>query len=316
MENYKTKSAVLFITFNKIEETKQVFEAIKNAQPSRLYLAGDGARAEKDGEKEKVEYLRKYLLENIGWDCVVKTKFSEANQGCGRGVSNAITWFFENEEMGIILEDDCLPCPEFFRFCDELLVKYKDDERISVIAGTNQYAPYRQDRSNEYFFSRFTYIWGWATYRRVWKYYDYTLSFLPELEKKMPYKELLFPLKKHQIKRMRGRFIRTYKSKGDRLGTWDFQLLCLNLMKKQLCIIPKANLISNMGFGKDATHTHNPNSADSKIPFGKLLFPLKEPDNFEEDLQFTRDYYDFIMPKRTLIQTIVRGWKKLTKKIG
>jgi hypothetical protein len=311
MEKYTTKSAVLFVIFNKIEETIQVFEAIKNAKPAKLYLASDGARIKKDGEKEKVEYLRKYVSENIDWDCEVKHRFSEINQGCGRGVSNAVTWFFENEEMGIILEDDCLPCPDFFRFCDELLVKYKDDERISVIAGTNQFAKYREEKSDEYFFSRFTYIWGWATYRRVWKDYDYALSFLPQLEKKISYKKLLRPLRNHQVKKMRRKFRKTYKTQGERFRTWDYQLLCLNLMKEQFCIIPKANLISNIGFGENATHTHNADSVDSKIPAGKLSFPLKEPDSFEENSQFTQDYYDSIMPKRTLIETIVKEIKKI-----
>jgi len=303
MEKYLTKSAVLFIIFNKPEETKRVFEAIKNAKPPRIYLASDGVRTEKQGEKEIIENLRTYLVSNADWGCEVKTRFSDVNQGCGRGVSNAITWFFEHEEMGIILEDDCLPCPNFFRFCDELLVKYKDDERISTIAGTNQFAKYREKNSSEYFFSRFTYIWGWATYRRVWKDYDFTLSFLPELKKKMSFEELLYPLRKHQVKKMRKIFEKSY-NKGEAMHTWDYQLLCLNLMKKQFCVIPKANLISNIGFGENATHTHNCNSVDANIPFGELEFPLKEPAPFEEDLQFTRDYYDFSIRKRTTLERI------------
>ena len=315
MEKYTAKSAVLFVFFNKIEETKRVFEAIKNAQPPRIYLASDGARFDKKGEKEKVENLRKFVSENIDWDCEVKTRFSETNQGCGRGVSNAVSWFFENEEMGIILEDDCLPCPNFFRFCDELLVKYKDDERISIISGTNEFGKYREDKSNEYFFSRFTYIWGWASFRRVWKDFDYTLSFLPELKKKMSYDELLFPLKKHQVKKMSRKFEKTYKSKGEKLRAWSYQLLCLCLMKKQLCIVPKANLISNIGFGENSTHTTNPNAVNSNIPVGELLFPLKEPDNIEPNLQFTSDFYDFMMPKRTLSEAISRGFYKLKVKL-
>ena len=311
MEMYTTKSAVLFIIFNKVEETKRVFEAIKNARPPRIYLASDGARMEKQGETENVLFLRNYIVSNIDWDCAIKTRFSEINQGCGRGVANAVSWFFENEEMGIILEDDCLPCPGFFRFCDELLVKYKDDERISTIAGTNQFAKYREEKSNGYFFSRFTYIWGWATYRRVWKDYDFTLSFLPVLKKKISFEELLYPLKKYQVKKLARRFVRTYKTKGKRFRTWDYQLLCLNLMKKQFCVIPKVNLISNIGFGENATHTHNSGAPTSNIPFCELLFPLKEPNNFEENLQFTSDYYDFIMPKRTLFEMIVREINRL-----
>ncbi|MCL2689214.1 MAG: nucleotide-diphospho-sugar transferase [Chitinispirillia bacterium] len=312
MEKYTTKSAVLFITFNKLEETKRVFEAIKNAQPPKIYLASDGARAQKQGEKEIVEGVRNYLLSAIDWDCDIKTRFSDTNQGCGRGVSNAVTWFFEHEEMGIIIEDDCLPHQFFFRFCDELLVKYKDDERVSMIAGTNEFAKYREEKSNEYFFTRSTYIWGWASYRRVWKDYCFALSFLPQLKEKMSYEELLYPLKKYQIKKRRKKFERIYKRKGSH--TWDFQLLCLNLMNRQFCIVPKANLVANIGFGENATHTHNLNSPSSNIPYGELLFPLKEPDPFEENLQFAIDYHDFIMPKRTLAWRILKELSRFKRR--
>ena len=313
METYKAKSAILFCTFNKTEETKIVFETIKAVQPPRIYLASDGARKQKTGEKEIVESIRDYLLHSVDWECEVKTRFSEINQGCGRGVSNAITWFFENEEMGIIIEDDCLPCENFFRFCDELLIKYKDDKRISVISGTNEFEKYRENKSNEYFFTRFTYIWGWATYRRVWKDYDFTLSFLPKLKEKMSYAELLFPLKKHQIKKRQRRFEKIYKNKGT--NAWSYQLLCLNLMNKQFCVVPKVNLVSNIGFSEDATHTKDINSPCSNIPYGELLFPLKEPNPFEENLNFAMDYHDFMMPKRNVFQRIFTELRRFFQKI-
>jgi len=312
METYKAKTAVLFITFNKFEETKQVFETIRAAQPPRIYLASDGAREKKDGEKETVETIRNYLLSAVDWDCEIKTRFSETNHGCGLGVSGAVTWFFENEEMGIILEDDCLPCPEFFRYCDELLVKYKDDKRVSVISGTNEFAKYRKKESDEYFFTRFTYIWGWASYRRVWKDYDFALSFLPKLKEKMSYDEMLFPLKKHQIKKRAKKFEKIYRRKGSH--TWDYQLLCLNLMNQQFCIVPRANLISNIGFGESATHTKDSNAPNSRIPYGKLLFPLKEPNPFEENLQFASEYHDIIMPKRNIFQRFGRELKRFSRR--
>jgi len=314
MKNYKATSAVLFITFNKLEETKQVFEAIRAVQPPRIYLASDGARAKKDGETEIVESVRNYLLTAIDWECEVKMRFSETNQGCGRGVSNAITWFFENEEMGIILEDDCLPCPDFFCFCDELLVKYKDDERVSVISGTNEFAKSREEKSNEYIFTRFTYIWGWASYRRVWKDYDFTLSFFPKLKEKMSPDEFLFPLKKHQIKKRWKKFKKIHKRKGSH--TWDYQLLCLNLMNQQFCIVPKANLVSNIGFSENATHTKDVNSPNSRIPYGELLFPLQEPTPFEENLSFAADYHDVIMPKRSIFQRVTKELRRFYRKFS
>jgi len=129
------ETAVLFLVFNRLDTTKQVFEAIKKAKPPRLYIAADGARKNIDNEDKIVQDIRNYLISNIDWECEVKTLFREKNLGCKYAVSGAIDWFFENKEMGIILEDDCLPSQSFFWFCEELLNKYKDDKRIFLISG-------------------------------------------------------------------------------------------------------------------------------------------------------------------------------------
>ena len=123
-------TAVLFLVFNRLDTTKQVFEAIRQAKPPRLYIAADGVREAKDGEDEKVKAVRDYITSNIDWECEVKTLFREQNFGCKMAVSGAIDWFFQNEEMGIILEDDCLPSQSFFWFCQDLLEKYKNDTRV------------------------------------------------------------------------------------------------------------------------------------------------------------------------------------------
>ncbi|MFP4332877.1 MAG: hypothetical protein ACLFQJ_06210, partial [Campylobacterales bacterium] len=141
------KTAVLFLVFNRLDTTKQVFEAIRQAKPPRLYVAADGAREAKEGEDQKVKAIREYILQHIDWDCEVKTLFREKNLGCKIAVSSAITWFFENEEMGIILEDDCLPSQSFFWFCEELLERYKDDMRIMMVSGYNKVQRYNQQNS-------------------------------------------------------------------------------------------------------------------------------------------------------------------------
>ncbi|GHT86478.1 hypothetical protein FACS1894137_12140 [Spirochaetia bacterium] len=169
----KFNTPVLFLVFNRLDTTKQVFEAIRKAVPPRLYVASDGPRDNRDGEKEKVEEVRDYVLKSIDWDCEVKTLFREKNLGCGKAVSGAITWFFENEEMGIILEDDCLPDQDFFMFCEELLEKYKDDERIYHIAGNNPLTFIKSPYS--YYFARIPHIWGWASWRRAWNHYSFDI---------------------------------------------------------------------------------------------------------------------------------------------
>ena len=148
---YPLKTAVLFLIFNRLDTTKQVFEEIRKAKPPRLYIAADGPRENKEGEKEKVGAVRKYVLENIDWNCEVKTLFRDKNLGCGKAVSQAITWFFENEEMGIILEDDCLPSQSFFWFCEKLLKKYNKEKRIMLITGTS-YLFNEIERKEDYFF--------------------------------------------------------------------------------------------------------------------------------------------------------------------
>jgi len=157
------KTPVLFLIFKRLDTTKQVFEQIKKAKPPRLYIAADGPRDYVEGEAEKVKAAREYVLSNIDWNCEVKTLFREKNLGCGKAVSEAITWFFENEEQGIILEDDTVPSQSFFWFCEELLNRYKDEKKVWHIGGTNF-----QDgiiRGNgDYYFSALNHIWGWASW--------------------------------------------------------------------------------------------------------------------------------------------------------
>jgi hypothetical protein len=150
--------AVLFMTFNRLDTSQQVFEQIKIAKPPRLYLASDGARKQVEGESEKVEAVRNWLLSNIDWDCEVKSLFREENLGCGKAVSSAITWFFDNEKNGIILEDDCVPNQSFFRFCEELLDKYVDDKRIWQISGMNPLV--QSDMEESYYFAKIAQCWG------------------------------------------------------------------------------------------------------------------------------------------------------------
>ena len=159
------ETAVLFIVFNRLETTKSVFQAIRKARPQKLYIGGDGARKDKDGEAEKIVAVRKYVMENIDWKCEVKTQFSEKNLGCKYAPASVINWFFKNEEMGIILEYDCLPSQSFFWFCQTLPKKYQDDTRVGDISGTNLLGKYKNGNKS-YHFSNFGNNWGWATWRR------------------------------------------------------------------------------------------------------------------------------------------------------
>lgn len=240
------KTAVLFLVFNRLDTTKQVFEAIRQAKPPRLYVAADGARAAKEGEAEKVKAVREYIISNIDWECEVKTLFREQNYGCKMAVSGAIDWFFENEEMGIILEDDCLPSQSFFWFCEELLERYKNDIEVGQISGDNfQKGNKRGDA--DYYFSIYNHIWGWASWADRWKNYDVELDNINNTK---------FIEKMLDDKNTRKYWLSTFETmKAKKIDTWDYQWTFTLWNNRQLTVLPNTNLVENVGFGAEATHT-------------------------------------------------------------
>jgi len=263
-------TAVLFLVFNRLDTAKQVFEAIRQAKPPRLYVAADGAREAKEGEAKKVKEVRKYIMENIDWECEVKTLFREQNFGCKMAVSGAIDWFFENEEMGIILEDDCLPSQSFFWFCEELLERYKDDMRVWNIGGYKH--PYLNADEYSYNFSRFTQIWGWASWANRWQYYDVTLSKFKDNKKLL--KEYEFFREKFENK---SRIKILDKVLNGKIDTWDYQWNFTVRTNNGLSIRPSVNLIRNIGFGQDATHTFGKNKMIKNNTTSQISFPLSHP---------------------------------------
>lgn len=237
--------------FNRLNTTIQVFNAIKNIKPAKLYIASDGPRLENHHDILEVRTIRDYLLASVDWDCEVKTLFRENNLGCKLAVSSGITWFFDNENEGIILEDDCLPNQSFFRLCDNLLEKYRFDERVRHISGVN-FIGNDVVKDSSYYFSRFTHVWGWASWKRVWKDYDKNLEALDcflssgNLGNIFPDKRIVDLITKELIRVKKGE-----------LNTWDFQYMFLNLIQNGLCVIPSKSLVVNIGFGAGATHEHS-----------------------------------------------------------
>lgn len=243
---HSLNTAVLFLVFNRLDTTKQVFEAIRKAKPPRLYVAADGAREDKEGEDKKAQEVRDFILSNIDWDCDVKTLFRDNNLGCKMAVSSAIDWFFENEEMGIILEDDCLPSQSFFWFCEELLIRYKDDMRVGQISGDNFQKEIKRGEA-DYYFSIYNHIWGWASWSNRWKEYDVNLTQF----KNSNFIDNLFN-NKNTLRYWKETFD---TMKQQKIDTWDYQWTFCLWSKKRLTILPNVNLVENVGFGVDATHT-------------------------------------------------------------
>ncbi|APD50324.1 nucleotide-diphospho-sugar transferase [Francisella hispaniensis] len=298
---YPLKTPVLFLVFNRLDTTKQVFEAIRQAKPPKLYVASDGARKSKEGETEKVQKVRDYIMSNIDWNCEVKTLFRDENLGCKYAVSGAINWFFENEEMGIILEDDCLPSQSFFWFCEELLEIYKNDTRVWHIGGTNPID--KELTSNEYYFSKYNRIWGWASWRRAWIHYDVDIGIWPKIKRE----KILFDiLEQKEAKIFEKIFDNVYEGKVE---TWDYQWFLIRLLNAK-AIIPNANLISNLGFGEEATHTTDEENYLANLARGEMSFPLVKKSimviDHKKDSKWSKELSKDISIIRNIIRKIIK----------
>lgn len=258
MGDFKLTVPVAFIIFNRPDTTERVFDAIAKAKPSKLLVIADGPRANREGEAEKCAATRA-VIERVDWPCEVLTNFSDVNLGCKRRVSSGIDWVFENVEEAIILEDDCLPDPSFFQFCQSMLVHYRDDERILMVSGTNLAWDLPQEA--DYYFSRYPHIWGWASWRRAWKDYDVAMQNLPELLADKNFKNSFTSTAEYKF------WARTLSAVRDgKIDTWDAQVVYLAFAKSQLTVFSSGNLISNIGFGENATHTVRANMWVSDLP--------------------------------------------------
>jgi len=310
MTNYQLPpcAPVLLLVFNRPEVTAEVFAAIRTAQPSRLYVAADGPRPDRAGEAESVARTRK-IATAVDWPCKLQTLFREDNLGCKAAVSGAITWFFEKEERGIILEDDCLPSQSFFHFCSELLDFYNDETRVLHINGTNPLNS-AQAISNTYFFSRFESVWGWATWRRAWAKYDGELRSWPQLRRDHYLNEIL---PKHSANAYSNIFDRAYRNEIDSWGyPWAYAK-----MINGYTVVPSVNLIENIGFGEDATHTKDANNSIANLRYGKFEFPILHQENIALDHRKEREWDNTMFrPKvlRKLVGALVRRMRlKLQK---
>ena len=238
---------ILLLGFNRPDFMAAQIAAIKKARPRQLYIAVDGPRAEKPDETELCRKVQDCTT-LIDWPCELKTLFREKNLGCKYGVSSAITWFFENEPEGIVLEDDCRPTLDFLRFATEMLERYRDDKRIGAVCGFN-FFNLQSDQSVSYHFSRHMDVWGWASWRRVWKEYSVNMTSLDRTPREIVEASIMTPY----MKRVYDGYVRDLE-RG--LSTWDVQLSILFLDKGWLSVVPKMRLIANCGVADErATHT-------------------------------------------------------------
>lgn len=266
---------ILFLFFNRTDVSVKVFERIRRHRPSDLFLASDGPRLGKPQEAAAVAELRTTILGMIDWECNVRTLFRDGNLGCRKAVSSAIDWFFENVEEGIILEDDCLPDPTFFRFCDELLERYRDDKRVYCVSG-DATSRFHSGEGNSYWFSPYPLIWGWATWRRAWQQYSVDIAddFRTNGAKVLADRFGWFSPEYHH---WADQFEQIAQG---RIDTWDYQWNWCVMKNAGLSCTANVNLISNIGFSEGATHTVVPNER-AAYPEHPMEFPLVHPGRIE-----------------------------------
>lgn len=295
MSEFKLTTPVAFFTFNRLDTAMQVFEQIRKAQPEKLYLVSDGPRVNREGEDAKVEEVRRYIEDNIDWECEVHKNFAPSNMGCGRRMSSGIGWVFENEERAIFLEDDCVPQPTFFRYCQEMLDKYENNPEVMIISGNNQIA-YLDTIDGDYGFSHQANIWGWAAYRRTWADYDYDVASWPQ-NKKNPVWKKIYTLKARWV--LTAQYDTLYRHAYD---TWDYQVSYMMGLKQGYCVIPKVNQVSNAGFtGGEFTHT-----ADLPEWMDQRSYPMTFPIKHCDKVEWTRKYDEEFSKRDFKVAPIVK----------
>jgi hypothetical protein len=292
---------IVFLIFNRPEPTARTFAAIRAARPGKLLVVADGSRPDRAGEEELCAHTRA-IIDGVDWPCEVLRNFAETNMGCGRRVASGLDWAFEQVEEVIILEDDCLPDPSFFPYCGELLERYRADERIMMISGDNfQNGATRTPHS--YYFSQLPHCWGWATWRRAWRQYDFTIKDWRQRRDRSLIKAAAnnAALAHYWEQCFDG-------VAAGKIDTWDYQWMYCMWAGNGLSIVPDVNLVTNIGFGPAATHTL---TADDRhvVPSRAMEFPLRHPQKVMPSVtadEFEKRYLHRL-PRFTLPSRILRG---------
>ncbi|MCS6821135.1 MAG: nucleotide-diphospho-sugar transferase [Microscillaceae bacterium] len=283
---------ILFLTYNRPTHTQKVFEVIRQMQPAQLFWAIDGAKNEQDLPKIAAV---KAIIQQITWQCDLKILENSQNLGCGIAVSRAISWFFEHVEQGIILEDDCLPEPSFFHYCQILLERYAQNNEIMCISGVN-YCPRTRKIPESYFYSYYAQIWGWATWKRAWLHYQHSTQSWEAFIRSSIFKEI-FTTQRERVYWQKT--LINYAQQNPNL--WALRWLVSIWQRKGLAVIPKHNLVSNIGFGQEATHTRITESWFANMPtfpLNQITFPQKISRNLQADICTFRTFYN---PKTTFL---------------
>lgn len=295
---------VVFLIFNRPDVTQRVFKEISKVKPKKLLVVADGPRLDREDDQEKCQATRS-IIEQVDWHCEVLKNYADDNLGCQKRVSSGLNWVFDQVEEAIILEDDCFPTPTLFPFCEELLAKYRADERIAVISGQN--VQFNRNKSNySYYFSLYNHCWGWATWKRAWQNFDYEMKHWPLVRDNGWLKNIL--VQPNFVEYWTRIFQGTYEQK---INSWAYRWTFSCWMQNQLSILANNNLISNIGFGNQGTNTKKSQSVFANMATQDLVFPLAHPPVMIRNIQADN------FTQKTLYKTsLINRIKLKIKKIG
>lgn len=301
------KSAVAFFVFKRPECTLRVWEEIRRAQPPILLVVADGPRTE--SERAACEATRA-VVARVDWPCDVRRNYSFSNMGCRDRVASGLCWVFDQVDEAVILEDDCLPHADFFAFCDEMLEFYRGDEKVMHVSGDN-FQNGRKRGGGSYYFSKYAHIWGWATWRRAWRYYDVEMSSWRECGDKVVATHCADRIERHY-------WTTLYRGVAEgRVSTWDYAWMYACWRNFGLCILPNTNLVSNIGFGEAATHTRDAGARYASLKTDAIEFPLRHPERAVEDQDADRHTFrTMFVPHESIMRRVVRRCKKLIWQSG
>lgn len=310
---------ILLCVFNRPHLTERVFAEIRRQQPQRLLLVSDGPRETQPGESRLVQQTRQ-IISQVDWDCQVSTNFSDTNMGCRDRMASGISWAFDQVESLIVLEDDCLPSQEFFDFCAAMLQQYEQDDRVGMICG-DQFLPHRPTTEDAYF-SKYPFVWGWASWKRAWQHYDLSMRRWPKRNA-----DWLSTWSACSSEEQYWHHLFSKQAAGE-IDTWDYSWIFNSWDKELLTIHPAVNLVSNIGFGHDATHTTDAGAAIANLAIsqsenlgevaGNRALPRKIyrlPSIVQRDHEIDHQLFEHVFRPslQTMQETATRRMNKLEK---
>jgi hypothetical protein len=307
MSDRTLNTPVAMLIFKRPQTTEKVFEAIRQAKPAKLLVVANTLSKRQDDELDAACAATRAIIEQVDWECEVLKNYADTYMGCKQRIYSGLDWVFTQVDRAIVLEDDCVPNPTFWQFCDEMLDRYQDDERVVAVTGDN-FQLGRKRTPYSYYFSRYTHFWGWASWRRAWQHYDPGMTRWPELRDSGWLTEFLGDA--DAANWWQETFQRTYDQKVD---TWDWQWILSCWLQNGLTVVPNVNLVSNIGFNAGATHTGDGGDWRANMLTESLQFPLQHPPTVSRHEAADRfeqwEYYNFLTNQRALEYRLKRKFR-------